>query len=132
MCLLLSLLVLLIILYCPFDFTISPERKFKVVDGTGMTISAAVVKQTWYQYSLKFREEEKINISSDGVVVIPQRKVNTRWIDLLSGAAGKIVEYTIHASIGSSDTLIINALGYESKWFFDGERLEKTVVLKRQ
>ena len=96
-----------------------------------LSIPAVTVQQTWYQYSLQVRGEDKVTTIPDGVVVLPKRTVQTRWVDLLSGAFGKIIEYTINASIGSSDILIISAFGYESKSFLDGEGLGDTVVLKR-
>jgi hypothetical protein len=125
-------LTLILALFLPFELTIAPERKFIVVDEDAKPISAASVKQIWDQYSLEFRKAENININPDGAVLLPKRTVKTRWIDLLGGALGKILEYTINASIGSSDTLIISAFGYEQKNFLDGEGLGKTVVLKRQ
>jgi hypothetical protein len=127
-----SILFFIAALFWPFNLTIATERKFRVVDEKEKPIPAVTVQQTWYQYSLQVREEGKITTISDGVVVLPKRTVKTRWVDLLSGAFGKIIEYTINASIGSSDILIISAFGYESKSFLDGEGLGDTVVLKRQ
>jgi hypothetical protein len=126
------LCILFSILFTPFDFTISPERKFKVVGENGVPIPGSQVKQVWYQYSLGYRKEEIVLTDSEGFALLRRRGIKTRWIDLLTGALGKIVEYKIHASIGSADSVIINAFGYEAKWFFDGEGLGETVVLKRQ
>ena len=69
---------------------------------------------------------------SEGIVLLHRRGVKTNCFDLLIGAMGKIVEYTIHGSICSSDTVLIDAFGYESKSFFDGDGLGDTVVLKTQ
>jgi hypothetical protein len=126
------LLLIIVVLFWPFDLTIAPERKFKVVDEKANPVSAAIVQQTWYQYSLQVREEEKIAAGSDGSAVLPKRAVRTRWIDLLCGAVKKIVKYAIHASIGSSDIIIVSAFSYESKSFLDGEGLGNTVILKRK
>jgi len=130
--LLISLLLLLLIILCPFDYTISPARRFKVIDESGRPIPEAIIKQIWDQYALRLTEEEQLKTIDDGLVLLPRRTIKTRWIDLMIGAAMKIVEYKIHASICSSDSIFTDAFGYESQWFFDGEGLGQTVVLKRQ
>jgi hypothetical protein len=127
-----SFVILLFLLLIPFNFVISPERKFKVFDDKGIPISGVVVKQIWDQYALQYTKEDQILPSPDGSIIIPRRTVKTRWIDLLIGAVTKIATYKINASIGSSDSIFIDAIGYETKWFFDGEGLGNTVVLKRQ
>jgi hypothetical protein len=127
-----GLLLLLLMLVFPFDLTIAPERSFKVVEENGAPIHRIQVTQIWDQYSLEYRDEERKLTGPDGHVLLPRRKVRTSGYDLIVGAAGKILEYTIHASICSSDTVLISAFGYESQYFFDGEGLGDTVVLKRQ
>jgi len=127
-----SLVLLLLIIFWPFDYTISPERRFKVVDEIGRPIPGAIIKQIWDQYALRLTEEEQLKTSGDGLVLLPRRTIKTRWIDLMAGAVTKIVEYKIHASICSSDSIFIDAFGYEPKWFFDGEGLGQIVVLNRQ
>jgi hypothetical protein len=130
--LILCLFILMLILLFPFDLTLSPERKFKVVDDSGKPIPAANVKQISDQYSLEYSKEERLLTGSNGMAILPRRVVRTRLIDLLTGAVHKIVMYKIHASIGTEDSLYIHAFGYESKWFYNGEGLGETVVLKRQ
>jgi hypothetical protein len=119
-------------LFIPFKLSISPERKFKVVDDNGAPIQNARIQQIWYQYSLRYSDDKRVLSASNGFVMLPQREVKTRYIDLLSGAIGKIVEYTIHASICSSDSVFVYAYGYAPVSFFDGEGLGDTVVLKKQ
>jgi len=127
-----SLLILILILFLPLDLTLSPERKFKVVDDNGKPISAAIVKQISDQYSLEYSREERLSTGPDGMVVLPRRSVRTRLFDLMRGAVHNITEYKIHASIGSEDSILVDAFGYEQMWFYNGEGLGSTVVLKRQ
>jgi hypothetical protein len=130
--LILPLLFVIIFMFWPYEHTIAPERKFRVVDENTMPIKSALVRQSWYQYSLGITGEERKTTGVDGAVVFQKRTVRTRRVDLFCGAIKKILEYTIHASIGPSDTIVVSASGYEKIGVFDGEGLGDTVVLKRK
>jgi len=84
-----AFLLLMLFLFYPFDFIISPERIFKLVDENKKPIPRANIKQVWYQYSLHYSHEESIEPGTDGIVVLPRRTIRTRWIDLLIGAVTK-------------------------------------------
>jgi hypothetical protein len=129
---LICFLVLFFLSFLSFDLTISPERKFKVVDQNGKPILRARVQHIWDQYSLRCSDEERLLTDSEGFVILHRRGVKTSWFSLIKGAIGKFAEYTIHASITSSDTVLIDAFGYKPESFFDGEGLGDTVVLKKQ
>jgi len=129
----LILLSVALIFLAPFRLTIAGEREFKVVDENGTPVSGAQARQTWYQYSLGHRSEETRKADAHGYILLPKRVIYTNLFFLLSGAISKIIEYQIHASIESSDSIGVYADGYEWRWFYDGKGLEKKlVVLKRQ
>jgi hypothetical protein len=115
-----------------FDLTIAPERQFKVVDEKGVPIARTQVIQCWDQFSVNYHNEERLFTGADGFVLLRRRGVKTSWFKLIIGAASQLSEYTIHASICSSESIYIDVFGYESKRFFDGEGLGDVVVLKKQ
>lgn len=122
------LLFLIIVLLMPFNFMISPPRVFKVVDARGVPIEDALVKQIWDQYSLDYSMESEHRTDSEGVVFLPRRVVKTRLIDLLRGGIMNIIEYKIHAAIGSYDSVAVSVPGHKWKWFYNGEGLESGIV----
>ena len=128
----LAILLISVICYLPFKLTIADKREFRVVDVNGNSVNSAMARQTWYQYSLDYRREQTHKADEGGYVFIPQRAIKTNLIDLTIGAISKIMEYKIHAGIGSSDSIGVYAEGYNWKWFYDGEGLGKTVVLNRK
>jgi hypothetical protein len=120
------------LLLVPFDLTIAPERRFKVVDENGTPIKRAQAIQTWYQYSLGFRDEEIRSTDFDGLMLFRRRGIQTSMYTLVRGAMVTVAEYTIHASICSTDFIIVDAFGYKSEYYSDGKDLGDIVVLKNE
>ena len=127
-----GLIFLLIIMFAPFKLIIAEKRAFKVVDSKGIPIREALVRQIWDQYSLHYRKEEVHKTDFEGYVFLPERAIKTKLFVLVSGAIRNVLEYTIHASISSSDSVGVSAEGYEWRWFFDGEGLESGIVVLKK
>ena len=115
-----------IVCYIPFDMTIAPKREFTLIDSNGEVITRAQAIQTWYQYSLNYSESERIEAGEYGKIVFPSRILRVKSIDLISGAFTKILEYKLHASVTSSDTIAIFADGYNHKFIYDSSSVRLT------
>jgi hypothetical protein len=116
-------------LFLPFNYKIVEKRELIVVDGNGVPINNASVRQFWHQYSLGYKGGDDLITDINGLVILPARMVRTTIFDILYGTFSTIIEYKIHASLGSSDSVFISAKGHGSKWYYDGKGLESKIVV---
>jgi hypothetical protein len=123
-----EILLLLVFSYMPFNLTIAPKREFTVLDSSDRPVGNALAKQAWYQYSLRYTEEAELRSDINGKISFPRRVVKTSLVSLISKGIGKIIEYKLDASIGSTDTIGVFVEGHDWKWFYDGIGLDSGVV----
>jgi hypothetical protein len=124
--------VMAICVNVPFDLELAPERKLQVVSSDGHPLPGALVRQIWYQYSLRERGEVQFQANDKGEVLLPKRTVQTSILALFRGAINEIRETGIHASFFSDENIIVLAEGYPPHIFFDGKGLKggKAVIKK--
>lgn len=127
-----GLIFLLIIMFAPFNLTIAERRAFRVVDQKGIPVREAMVAQTWNQFSLHYMNKEICKVDANGYMLLPTRTLTARLFDLVSGAIGNILEYTINAGIGSYDYVVVYADGYEVTSFTNGKGLESGIVVLKK
>jgi hypothetical protein len=120
---------LVIVLLFPRTIILSPARELKITNIDGKPIKNAIVRQVWYQYSLRVNDEEDFLSGSDGKVSIPERNIKTRNIDLLKGCISNFKTYFIHASCSTRDSIGIFPEGYEDVWFHDGNGLNRDIII---
>jgi hypothetical protein len=108
----------------PFDMELAPERQLQVVNSDGNPLPRAVVRQIWYQYSLRERGEAQFQASNKGEVLLPRRTVQTTILALFWGAINEIREIGIHASFFSDEHIVVLADGYPPHIFFNGKGLK--------
>jgi hypothetical protein len=120
--------VVIILIVFPFNLEISPERKLQIFDSYGKPISNALIRQTWYQYSLGERGVIKIKTNSNGQALILKKEIRTRIISLFGGAVKEFMSTGIHASYGSHESITIFVNGHPNKTFYDGKGLESGKV----
>ena len=113
----------------PFNMEISPERQLKIVDSDRKPLPNAVVRQTWYQYSLEKRGEVDILTNEMGEIFFPKRVIRTRIFSLIFGAIKQVRDLGIHASVGSDESIGVFAKGYENKWFHGGSAPKKGQII---
>ena len=119
---------LMIFLLFPRTIILSSARELKIADLNGNPIKNAIVRQVWYQYSLRVNHEEDFLSDMGGNVFLPERKIKTRNFDLFKGCISNIKKYFIHASCCTSDSIGIFSEGYEGVWFHDGKGLKDGLV----
>jgi hypothetical protein len=108
----------------PFDLQLAPERQLQVVNSDGHPLPGALVRQIWYQYSLRERGEAQFQASKKGEVLLPKRTVQTSILALFWGAINEIREIGIHASFFSDENIVVLAEGYPPHIFFNGKGLK--------
>ncbi len=127
--LVLFLLVVLLVLFIPFDLVIAPKREFRVTDSKGNPITDAAVRQIWHQYSLGVRGQIDLRPNLKGEVFFQRRVVRTNLIALILGGIKEFKELGIHASVGSWESIGIFVNGFQDKWIHDGKGLEGGAVI---
>jgi len=123
------LLVILLVLCIPFDLVMAPKREFRIIDSNGNSITDAVVRQIWHQYSLGIREQIDLRPNLKGEVLLQRRVVKTNLITLIYGGIKQYKELGIHASVGSWESIGIFVNGLQDKWIHDGKGLESGILV---
>ncbi len=119
---------LVIFLLFPRTIILSSARELKITGLDGKPIKNAIVRQVWYQYSLRVNDEEDFLSNTDGEVSLPERNIKTRNFDLFKGCISNFKNYFIHASCCTSDSIGIFSEGYEDAWFHDDKGLKDGLV----
>lgn len=107
---------------------LSSARELKITDLDGKPIKNAIVRQIWYQYSLRVEGEEDFLSDTNGKVSLPERNIETKNYDLFKGCISNLIKYFLHASCCTSDSIGIFCEGYGDAWFYDGEGLKDGLV----
>jgi hypothetical protein len=80
---------LAVFLFYPFETTVVPEWKFRVVDESGNPVKGVGVKEGWRHYSVQIRrQEESLFADDEGNVTFPRRTVRA---GLLVRAVGSLI-----------------------------------------
>lgn len=83
------LVLLIVVLFYPFETTVVPEWKIRIVDESGTPVKGVVVNQGWRHHSIEIRRQEQRLIADDeGYVTFPRRTVRA---GLLVRAVGSMV-----------------------------------------
>jgi hypothetical protein len=95
-----TLFVLLaVVLFYPFETTVVPEWKIRVVDAVGNPVKGVVVNQGWRHHSIEIhRQEQSLVADAEGYVTFPRR---TARAGLLVRAVGSVIaEFNPHGRTG--------------------------------
>ncbi len=117
-----------VFLVMPRTIILSPERELQIIKSDGKPIQNAIVRQVWYQYSLRISDEEDFLSDPNGNVSLPERKIKTRNFDLLKGCLSNFKNYYINASCSTKESIGVFSEGYVDAWFHDGKGLISNVV----
>ncbi len=117
-----------VFLVMPRTIILSPERELQIIKSDGKPIQNAIVRQVWYQYSLRISDEEDFLSDPNGNVSLHERKIKTRNFDLLKGCLSNFKNYYINASCSTKESIGVFSEGYVDAWFHDGKGLISNVV----
>lgn len=131
----LALLGLIVLLIYPFETTVVPEWKIRIVDEAGDPLRVTRVREVWQHYTIESAShEEDLITDGDGYVTFPRPTVRG---SLLVRIGVPIVNgLNVHASFGPSAWVLV--LGYspdifleDNNIYFPGQPLPTRLVLKR-
>jgi hypothetical protein len=92
---------LVVLLFYPFDITVVPEWKLRVVDQTGQRLRGNRVRESWCHYTLETQShEEELLSDGDGYVHFPRRAIRTNLIVWAAKFLARVVN--VHSSFGPS------------------------------
>jgi hypothetical protein len=101
------LLVLIILLY-PFQSTIVPRWRIRILDESGEQVSGINVTQHWQHYLIESEgHEEARKTDANGVVDFPARTVRAGLITRLVDAAMNLISQGRAAKFGPYGSLVV-------------------------
>lgn len=94
----LSLVLVVLVIY-PFESTVVPQWKIRLVDESGNSVVGVGVNEGWRHYSVEIRRHEESLITDDeGYVTFPRRTVRAGV--LIRAVGGMITALNPHGSSG--------------------------------
>ena len=124
---------LVVLLFYPFDITVVPEWRLRVVDQTGQRLSGNRVRQSWSHYTLeKQSHEEELLSDGEGYVQFPRRIVRTNIITWAAKFLWNVVN--VHSSFGPSASVYYLGdypLVSDEPWYQPGRPLATEIVVRR-
>ena len=125
--------LLVLILVYPFDITVVPEWKLRVVDQTGQPLRGNRVRESWCHYTLETRcHEEELTSDSDGYIRFPRRAIRANFVTWAAKFLVRLVN--VHSSFGPSASVFYlgdYSLVSEEPWYEPGRRLATEIVVRR-
>jgi hypothetical protein len=89
--------VLIVVLLVPYECTVVPAWRIRVVDESGELVRGVTVRQHWQHYAVEdYGHEAELQTDENGYVVFPQRTIKTNGFSLVFGSLGNILENPIH------------------------------------
>lgn len=131
--LILLVAVLAVIVLYPWETTVVPAWRVRIVDQGGAPLRNTGVRETWQHYSIESRgHEEDLLTDQEGYVTFPKRTIRaglaTRTIRSMINALNP------HHSSGPGASVIVLASGYDT-WSnnatLPGQPLPSEVVVKK-
>src|SRR5438876_3234870 len=124
---------LVVLLFYPFETTVVPEWKLRVVDQTGQPLRGNRVRESWYHYALGTQSlEEELLSAGDGYVQFPRRAIRT---NLITWAVKFLMRVpNVHSSYGPSASVYYMGdypLVSDEPWYEPGRPLAKEIVVRR-
>ncbi len=109
----------------PFETTVVPTWRLRVVDEEGVPYARKRVRQSWKHYSLELEDGENMAdglTNEDGFVEFPERTVRLTTAGRISRTALTHILKVFHGSTGiHADVAAIGPQGYRSlEYVLDG------------
>jgi hypothetical protein len=96
------------VLLFPFESTVVPAWKVRVVDPEGRPVKGIAVKYHWQHYSVEFEgNEERTHTDEDGYVSFRARTVRASLIRRVIVPVVNILSTAFHASFGPSGHIVV-------------------------
>jgi hypothetical protein len=97
---------LLALLVYPFETTVVPDWKIRIVDEASKPVTSVVVREQWRNHSVEFSGQNEDRMTdNDGYVSFPRRTVRAPLIFRVVGAV--VVSLNIHGESGSKASALV-------------------------
>ena len=122
---------LAVLLAYPFDTTVVPEWKIRIVDETSKPVPNIVVREQWRNHSVEFHgHNEDRMTNSEGSVSFPRRTVRASLIFRVVGRA--VVALNVHGESGpKASTLVLGPYLTSSDPDYSPEKPSPEVIVVR-
>jgi hypothetical protein len=131
--LLLFIAIVAVITLYPFETTVVPEWRVRVVEQAGTPLRNVMVKEVWEHYSVESQSHEQdLPTDADGYVTFPKRTIRASLAVRIIGRS--INTLNPHGSSGPGAYLVILARGYDSwsnDFYIPGQPLPTEVVVTK-
>ena len=98
----------------PFETTVVPAWRIRVVDEAGNPIAGVNAREHWQHYTVETRGHEELLITDEnGYVSFPARSVRASILDRIIGVIRNIATTAIHTSFGPHAHVVVWKGGFE-------------------
>lgn len=124
----------LLLLY-PFETTVVPEWRLRIVDEEGNAIRMTAVKEVWQHSTIESASHEEDSITdNDGYVTFPRRTVRGSLLVRIGTPIVHVLD--VHASFGPIAYVLVpdypdGSFQEYNHIYFPGQPLPTQVVIKR-
>ena len=117
----------------PFETTVVPEWRVRIVDEAGAPMRNTGIREVWQHYSIESEDHEQdLLTDNDGYVTFPKRTIR-------AGLAVRMVKSVIsalnpHGSSGPGAYLITLAPGYDiwkDNFYIPGQNLPSEMLVRK-
>lgn len=119
-----------VLLFYPFEWTVVPEWKIRVVDQARKPVANMVVTERWRHHSLEFQGHlENRTTDSDGYVIFPHRAIRASLVFRAVGWG--VAHLNVHGRSGPEASTTVDG-DYGDSDYSPGKPLRKVIVVRRQ
>ena len=121
-----------LVLFYPFETTIVPAWKVRIIDESGKPVLTAPVSERWRHHSIETHGHNETSITDDeGYVSFPRRTVRASLVFRIVG--GAVVRLNVHGESGpKASLLVLGPYSSLTKTTYNwGEPLPETIVVRR-
>ena len=124
--------IAIVVLY-PFETTVVPEWRARIVDEAGAPLRNTGIREVWQHYSIESEDHEQdLLTDNDGYVTFPKRTIR-------AGLAVRMVKSVInalnpHGSSGPGAYLITLVPGYDiwkDNFYIPGQSLPSEMIVRK-
>ncbi len=126
-----------LLMFYPFEITVAPVWRIRVVDEEGHSIEGVAVEQSWQHAAAWSGErEQKLSTNSDGYVTFPRRTVRISLLLWLIQPVFGFLEAGVHGDFGSfvfitvQESIEYESAGFGGQYLF--ESLPDQIELRRK
>lgn len=123
--------ILALVLFVPFETTVAPEWKIRVVDESGKPVPAVPISEVWNHNVITEGGEETIVSNSEGYVTFPRRSIKA---NLTKRAVRKFLNVMNPHGASGPTAYILVLRPYQSEdppYYEPGKSLATQVIVRR-